>query len=135
LGQRGMCICLTAANSRKTHEHPENPLTVSLQGNSPSALTAGILLLSKARSFGYGQRFTVEVVGDPHDIVCMSGPALIHSPVLASCGIGRSLGAGALVIVAGPAASPLAVSTASDGLDDWYFVDRTGKGHHPLTQS
>ena len=74
-------------------------MTVSLKGNSPAALTAGILLLSRARSFG--QRLDVAILGDPHDITPVVGPALVHSPVLASCGVGRELGAGALVIVPG----------------------------------
>ena len=83
-------------------------MTVSLQGNSPAALTAGILLLSRARSFG--QRLQVEVVGPADEVTPVEGPAIVHSAVLASCGIGRRLGSGALVIVPGRPADPLAAS-------------------------
>lgn len=108
-------------------------MSVSLSGSSPTALTAGILLLSRARSFG--QRFPVEIVGDPADIATLRGPALVHSPVLASCGVGRRLGAGATVIVPGPASAPLALSFGADGVGGWFEVDRAGDGQHPATQA
>ncbi len=97
------------------------------------ALTAGILLLSRSRSFG--QPIAVNVMGDSGDIALVKGPALVHSWVLASCGIGRELGAGALVIVPGPADAPLAVSISEDGVGDWFFVDRAGRGVHPATRA
>ena len=61
-------------------------MSVELSGNSPAALTAGILLLSRARQFG--QRLSVSVMGDPDQITPVEGPALVHSAVLASCGVG-----------------------------------------------
>jgi hypothetical protein len=108
-------------------------VSIVLKGNSPSALTAGILLLSRARSFG--QRFSVEVLGDPDDITTVVGPAMVHSPVLASCGIGRELGSGALVILPGPSSEDLAVSLSPDGTGPWFWVDRAGQGCHPATQA
>ncbi len=107
-------------------------MTVSLRGSSPATLTAGILLMSRARAFG--QRLTVEVVGDPSDITLVEGPALVHSPVLASCGVGRKLGSGSLVIVPGPPSAPLATSLSPDGTGSWFEVDREGVGQHPATR-
>jgi hypothetical protein len=108
-------------------------VTVSLQGNSPSTLTAGILLLSRSRSFG--QRLQVEIVGDPDDISPVEGPALVHSPVLASCGVGRELGHGALVVVPGPPTAPLHASISPDGTGEWFTIDRAGEGSHPATRA
>jgi len=108
-------------------------VSVALKGSSPATLTAGILLMSRARSFG--RRLEVELVGDPAEITRVEGPALVHSPVLASCGVGRALGSGALVIVPGPAAAPLATSFAADGRGAWFTVDRSGAGQHPATQA
>lgn len=108
-------------------------MNVSLRGSSPAALTAGILLMSRAR--GFGQRLSVEVVGDPADITPVQGPALVHSPVLASCGVGRRLGSGSLVIVPGPPSAPLATSLSKDGTGPWFEVDREGVGQHPATRA
>lgn len=108
-------------------------MSVALKGSSPATLTAGILLMSRARSFG--RRLDVEIVGDPAQISGVEGPALVHSPVLASCGVGRPLGSGALVIVPGPPSAPLATSFSADGLGSWFTVDRSGAGQHPATQA
>lgn len=108
-------------------------MTVTLRGNSPAALTAGILLLSRARSFG--QRISVEVVGDPEELTPVVGPALVTSAVLASCGIGREFGSGATVIVPGPSSDPLAVSLAEAGDGAWFSIDRSGAGGHACTQA
>jgi len=107
-------------------------VTVALRGPSAATLTAGILLLSRAR--GFGQRLQVEIVGEPSDIAPVEGPAIVHSAVLASCGVGRELGSGALVIVPGPATRPLAVSLSDGGEKDWFLVDRSGSGGHPATK-
>jgi hypothetical protein len=108
-------------------------LFVALKGSSAVSVTAGILLLTRARSFGLP--LEVEIVGDPTDVAVVHGPALVHSAVLASCGVGREHGAGALVIVPGPSTEPLAVSLSEDGTGPWFLVDRTGKGAHPATQA
>lgn len=108
-------------------------MNVALRGSSPATIVAGILLLARARSFG--QRISVEIVGDPGDIGIVPGPAILHSAALASCGVGRELGQGALVIVPGSASDPLAVSLSPDGRQDWFFVDRTGAGFHPATRA
>jgi len=107
-------------------------VTISLTGNSTSTLVAGILLLSRSRSFG--QRFDVAIVGDPDDIATVEGPALLWSPVLASCGVG-SRRTGARVVVPGPSSAPLACSLTPDGLDSWFLLDRAGTGVHPATQA
>jgi len=96
-------------------------------------MTCGILLLSRARSFG--QRIQVEILGDPDDIGVVTGPAVLHSAPLASCGVGRELGSGALVVVSGPAERALAVSLSTDGRRDWFLVDRAGVGVHPATRA
>ncbi len=108
-------------------------MMVSLRGSSPSTMALGVLLLSRARSFG--QRIQVQIVGDPDDIGVVTGPALVHSAPVASCGVGRELGNGALVVVPGPAEDPLAISLASDGVGPWFLVDRTGEGSHPATRA
>jgi hypothetical protein len=95
-------------------------------------MAAGILLLSRARSLG--QRLRVEIVGDPEEIGVVNGPAILHSPAVASCGVGRELGSGAVVVVPGPADEPVMVSLSPDGRRDWFKVDRKGDGVHPATQ-
>lgn len=107
-------------------------MSVEIKGASARALTAGILLMSRARSFGL--RVEVSVVGEPDDIAHVEGPALVYSPVLASCGVGRAPGDPALVIVPGPAEEPLAVCLAPNGLGPWFLVDRAGRGVHPATR-
>lgn len=108
-------------------------MNVSLRGSSPSTMAAGILLLSRARSFGLP--IQVEIVGDPGDIGVVEGPAILHSAPIASCGVGRELGSGALVVVPGPVEVPLAVSLSADGREGWFEVDRAGLGVHPATQA
>ena len=108
-------------------------MMVSLRGSSPSTMALGVLLLSRARSFG--QRIQVEIVGDPEEIGIVTGPALVHSAPVASCGVGRELGHGALVVVPGPAEEQLAVSLSADGVGPWFTVDRTGEGVHPATRA
>ncbi len=108
-------------------------MNIALRGSSPSTMVAGILLLARARSFG--QRIRVEIVGDPGDIGVVVGPAILHSAPLASCGVGRELGSGALVVVPGPAGEPLAVSLSADGREDWFFVARGGEGVLPATHT
>lgn len=95
-------------------------------------MAAGVLLLSRARSFG--QRLRVEIVGDPTDVGVVSGPAILHSAPVSSCGVGRELGSGAVVVVPGPVSEPLMVSLSPDGRRDWFRVDRTGEGVHPATR-
>lgn len=109
-------------------------MNVTLRGSSPVALVAGILLLSRARSFGVpGPR--VAILGDPTDIATVQGPAILHSHVLASCGVGRHYGRGPLVVVPGPSDAPLAVNLGMDGLGTWFEVDSAGGGLHPATQA
>jgi hypothetical protein len=108
-------------------------MSVELSGNSPAALTAGILLLSRARQFG--QRLSVSVMGDPDQITPVEGPALVHSAVLASCGVGTRPGGGAVVVVPGPSEAPLAVCLAEHGTGTWFTVDRSGRGEDAATQA
>ena len=108
-------------------------MSVALKGSSPAALTAGILLASRARSFGVPIR--VEIVGDPADITPVMGPAVLHSHVLASCGVGRDLGEGALVLVPGPATEPVLACLGPNGAGEWFEVDSSGAGLHPGTQA
>jgi len=108
-------------------------MAVALRGSSASAVTAGILLLSRSRRLG--QRIDVEVVGDPREAAQVLGPGIVYSPVLAGCGVGRELGHGPLVIVPGPAIDPLATSLEDGGQDGWFLLDRAGEGRHPSTQA
>ena len=109
-------------------------MDVTLKGPSPLALTVGILLLARARSFGI-PRPRVAVLGDPDDIAAVVGPAILHSHVLASCGVGRELGQGALVVVPGPPDAPLMVSLAREGVGPWFSLDTSGRGAHPATRA
>ncbi|MBM4367414.1 MAG: hypothetical protein FJ102_14475, partial [Deltaproteobacteria bacterium] len=106
-------------------------MNVCLRGSSPATMVAGILLLSRARTFG--QRIRVEILGDPGDVGVVVGPAVLHSAALASCGVGRDLGSGALVVVPGPGADPLAVSLSAEGRGEWFLVSRSGTGAVPAT--
>lgn len=106
---------------------------VYLRGSSPGATTAGIMLLTRARQLGY--RMNVHVVGDPDDILPIEGPAVCYAPVLASCGVGREQGSGATVVVPGPPGRPVMVTVHPHGVSGWFFVDRSGNGHHPATQA
>lgn len=109
-------------------------MNVTLKGPSPLALTVGILLLARARSFGI-PRPRVAVLGDPDDIAAVTGPAILHSHVLASCGVGREQGQGALVVVPGPPDAPLMVSLAREGVGPWFSLDTTGHGAHDATRA
>ena len=106
---------------------------VVLAGNSPATLTAGILLLSRSRSFGIP--FSVSIVGSPSEISSVEGPAVVHSHVLASCGVGRDLGQGPLVVVPGPPTEPVLMSLQEHGKGDWFEVDSSGDGGHPATKA
>lgn len=108
-------------------------MKVVLAGNSPATLTAGILLLSRSRSFGIP--LSVSIVGSPSEISSVEGPAVVHSHVLASCGVGRDLGQGPLVVVPGPPTEPVLMSLQEHGKGDWFEVDSSGDGGHPATKA
>lgn len=108
-------------------------MEVALRGSSAGATTAGIFLLTRARQLGLPLR--VAVIGDPDDAAAVNGPALLYAPVLASCGVGREHGQGAVVVVPGPPGAPLLVSATPHGVDGWFFVDRRGQGSHPATRA
>lgn len=105
---------------------------VVLKGSSPVALTAGILLLSRSRSLGVP--VSVAIDGDPGAITPVFGPAVVYSHVLASCGVGRRLGLGALVVVPGPPSDPvlLSLEVPREG-GPWFAVDGSGDGLQPAT--
>lgn len=108
-------------------------MDIVLKGSTPAATTAGILLLTRARQLGLP--VTVRVVGEPDTRERVVGPALLYAPVLAGCGVGREDGQGALVIVPGAATAPVMMTASPHGVDGWFFVDRSGNGHHPATQA
>ena len=91
-------------------------MQVSLTGSSASAITVGILLLTHARRLG--ERVAVSIVGDADDIAAVNGPAVVYSPVLSGCGVGRMSKSNALVCVGGPASDSLAISLEQDGIRD-----------------
>jgi hypothetical protein len=109
-------------------------MKIALKGSSPAALTAGILLLSRARSFGL-PGVHVTIVGDPEGITPVLGPAVLHSTVLASCGVGRELGQGPLVVVPGAPGDELLVCLNPEGQGPWFGLDSLGAGAHPATQA
>jgi hypothetical protein len=108
-------------------------MDVYLRGSSPAAVTAAILILTRARQLG--DRITVYVVGDPDDAMKILGPALCYAPVLASCGVGREFGSGATVVIPGSPGEPLLVTIQPHGIGGWFPVDRKGNGAHPATQA
>ena len=108
-------------------------MQVSLRGSSASTVTVGILLLTHARRLG--ERIAVSIVGDPTDIADVNGPAIVYSAVLSGCGVGRVPSSNALVCVGGPAVDPLLVSLETDGLTDWFRLDRSGAGLHPSSRA
>ena len=108
-------------------------MKVVLAGNWPATLTAGILILSRSRSFGLP--LTVSIVGDPENLPPVEGPAVVYSHVLASCGIGRDLGQGPLVVVPGPPAEPVLLCLQEHGQGTWFSVDSSGEGSHPATRA
>lgn len=108
-------------------------MQVALRGSSPAAMTAGILLLTRARQLGF--RLQVTIVGDPEDLQTLPGPAVFYAPVLASCGVGREHGGGATVALPGPPGAAVRVSFTPHGVDGWFLVDRSGEGVHPATQA
>lgn len=108
-------------------------MEVALRGSSPGATTAGIMLLTRARQLGIPM--SVTVVGDPDEIVSVPGPAALYAPVLASCGVGREHGHGALVVVPGPPGKPLLTTATPHGVGGWFEVTRTGEGCHPATRA
>jgi hypothetical protein len=108
-------------------------MDVALRGSSPGATTAAILLMTRARQLGY--RLRVDIVGDPDDITPVPGPAVVHAPVLASCGVGRKDGMGATVVVSGPPTEPLLVCVRDHGTEGWFEVDRAQQGCHEATRA
>jgi hypothetical protein len=108
-------------------------MDVALSGSSPSTMTAGIMLLTRARQLGFP--LSVSVVGDPNDLQRIPGPAVVYAPVLASCGVGRELGSGATVVVPGPPGAPVMATLTPHGVGGWFLVDRTSTGAHPGTEA
>jgi hypothetical protein len=108
-------------------------MQVALTGSSPATMTAGILLLTKARQLGF--RLDVAIVGDDTDLQVIPGPSVVYAPVLASCGVGREAGHGATVVVPGPPGAPVRVTLVPHGVDGWFLVDRSGDGVHPATRA
>lgn len=108
-------------------------MDVILRGSSPCATVCAILLITRARQLG--MRLRASIIGDETDIAPVKGPAVAHSAVLASCGIGRELGSGAVVVVPGAPGDPLMLSLAPDGRDGWFLADRDGRGAHSATEA
>jgi hypothetical protein len=106
---------------------------ITLRGSSPGATTAAILLMTRARQLGL--RLQVDVIGDPERITPVPGPAVVHAPVLASCGVGRKDGMGATVVVSGPPSEPLLLCVQDHGVDGWFEADRGQEGLHPASQA
>ena len=108
-------------------------MKVVLSGSWPASLTAGILLLSRSRSFGIP--VSVSVVGDQAALSALEGPAVVHSHVLSSCGVGRELGQGPLVVVPGSPVEPVWMCLQPHGQGEWFSVDSSGVGSHPASKA
>ena len=108
-------------------------MQVALRGSSASTVIVGILLLTRSRRLG--ERVAVSIVGDQGDAASVRGPALVYSPVLSGCGVGRVPKRNALVCVPGPASDGLALSLVDAGLDEWFVVDRDGTGSNESSQA
>ena len=107
-------------------------MQVSIRSSSATAVTVGILLLTHAKRLGHPIEVSIE--GDPGDAAQVLGPAMVYSPVLSGCGVGKVTGSNALVCVSGQAVAPLLVSLEHGGLTDWFSVDRQGRGEHGASQ-
>ena len=107
-------------------------MQVSIRSSSATAVTTGILLLTHAKRLGHPIEVSLE--GNPDEAARVDGPAMVYSPVLSGCGVGKVPGSNALVCVAGTAVAPLLVSLEHGGLTDWFSVDRQGVGEHGATQ-
>ena len=105
---------------------------VAIRSSSATAVTTGILLLTHAKRLG--QPIQVVIDGDANDFASVLGPAMVHSPVLSGCGVGRVPKTNGLVCVPGRHSEPLVVSLERGGLSDWFTVDRDGQGVHPATR-
>jgi len=108
-------------------------MNIVLRGSLPGATTAGIILLTRARQLGLPIQVQVITPTEGHEPVL--GPAVLYAPVLASCGVGREAGQGAMVVVPGPPRAPVLMTATPHGVDGWFYVDRTGTGYHPATQA
>ncbi len=128
-----MRLRLRHLNSKRKISNEVSPLNIVLQGNWPATLTAGILLLSRGRSFGLP--VTVSIVGDPKKIEAVRGPTVVSSQVLASCSVGRDLGDGPLVVISGGSTDPVLVAVDNSNKEGWFYVDSSGDGWHPATKA
>ena len=106
-------------------------MQVSIRSSSATAVTTGILLLTHAKRLGHPIEVSLE--GNPDEAARVDGPAMVYSPVLSGCGVGKVPGSNALVCVPGTAVAPLLVSLEHGGLTDWFSVDRQGVGEHGAT--
>ena len=102
------------------------PLT--LKGSWPATLSAGILLLSKARRLGIP--ISVQILEDSMPII--KGPALIRDSLLVGLGLTKSKTDNNLVVVPGDSCAPILLRL---GEADWVFVDRSGKGYLDSTKT
>ncbi len=108
-------------------------MDIVLRGSMPGATTAGIILMTKSRQLGLPLQ--VQVIGNPDSMPRVPGPAVVYAPVLASCGVGRDAGSGAMVVVPGPPRAKILMTATPHGVGGWFFVDRTANGHHPATKA
>ena len=124
LGSRVQRVgCISQQESR-------SQMTVELKGNSATCLTAGILLMTRARSFG--QRLDVAIVGAPTKLRLSEGLRWSIVQCWPLVGLADVSAAGAQVVVPENATDPLAISVAEGGDGGWFYIDRSGGGRHPV---
>jgi hypothetical protein len=98
-------------------------------GSWPATLTAGILLLSKARSFGQPLRVSIL---RPANEIAIEGPVLLRSNLLVGVGLPTAKGNGNVVLFPGEAKNPLSVRLEHEG---WLRLDRSGAGEMEETKA
>ena len=96
-------------------------MPIVLKGSWPACLSTGILLRSKARSFG--QPLQGSIVEAPQ--VEVLGPALLHDPLLVGLGLPASVEDPNMVVLPGKADANLLMLT---DYEQWALIDRSGQG-------
>lgn len=103
-------------------------MNIRLKGSPPACLTTGILLLSKARTFG--QPISILIEGNKQSFGNWTTATLAFSPVMAAVGFPTGLHP-EVIVLGGPSLSPLHIRIH----DKWIQIGRTGIGTTPISKA